>query len=96
MVCIDLEVNIEPRAWRRMAGFGIFDTNNRSMVLGNFDNNGQAQPRAVYLVAQSAVERLKNQLAFGLRNAWPGVFDLQHECAAERIGEYTRGDDTGA
>jgi hypothetical protein len=56
---------------------------------------GRPRPEPSALGAQRAVKGLEHQLALGRRNAGAGVFHLQHQHLAERVGQHARGDHAG-
>ena len=71
---------------------GIFNRDGGIVLGGDFLHDGKAQTGAVHVGAECAVKRLKHQFAFRFWNARPGIFNYQHQHAAERISQQTQRD----
>ena len=74
----------------RRAGRG--DRDGGAVLVGDLLDDRQAQPAAVHVGAERAVERLEHLLALGLRNARAGVLHLQHHHLAVGVGHQPHGD----
>jgi hypothetical protein len=80
------------RAHRGRPRVRVLDRDRRAMLAHDLVHDRQAQPAAVDLGAQGAVEGPEHVFALGRRDAGAVVLDLQHQHLAEGVGHQARGD----